>query len=697
LGGLGHTYASLGEYEKAVFYLKKALKISKKLKDLKLEADILSSMGMTYLRQKKYGKAKKNFLQEEKIWRKKGYQISRGAMAEYYLTLKNYKKALSLLRQDLKQGFFVDSLFSRAPYSFEFNLHYGLALRGMGRLFEASENLCWAVEWVEKARFKIKKRVQFFTTGAYGGYIRAYRALVSVLVERILKGENQHHLFAAYGKDLTCAAFYFSEATKARILLEAMAESVKKLETVELPPELRLKEENILGQLAAVENIWEIAPARGKKTLIDIEFKKGALQKEFEDFIAQLRRDYPKYASLNYPQPLPAEQILLKDDEILLEYMLSDDTSYLFKLKKGGVEKIIKIPESKEEIEKMVGEFLVSLADRTDGAVPSESNFPLKKGRFLYDLLLSGAIKGEPRDTKIIIVPDGILGRLPFEALVIYSDKDLRETVFVADKWKITYYQSATVLTLNRLRKPPSITRDFLGIANPIFNKNDPRYTQKPASDLADSNIPKTAFRGLVSIGGDGNKILNYLPLPETEKEIQVIARFFQSPKILLGKYANERWLHRVNPRFYRFIHIATHADLAGKIQGINEPFILLGQVENGPQRNGILTLTKVLNLCFDAELVVLSACATGIGKEIEGEGLLNFARAFHYAGARSILVSLWKIGSKETVEFMELFYEYLIKEQKSKAEALSLTRQQIKQKYPHPFFWSAFVLHGEG
>lgn len=93
--------------------------------------------------------------------------------------------------------------------------------------------------------------------------------------------------------------------------------------------------------------------------------------------------------------------------------------------------------------------------------------------------------------------------------------------------------------------------------------------------------------------------------------------------------------------------------------------------------------------------MVVLSACLTGRGKMMEGEGVGNFARAFHHAGAKSVVVSLWEVSSYETVEYMKTFYGHL-KAGKSRAEALRLARQEIKKNHPHPYYWAAFILHGE-
>jgi CHAT domain-containing protein len=134
---------------------------------------------------------------------------------------------------------------------------------------------------------------------------------------------------------------------------------------------------------------------------------------------------------------------------------------------------------------------------------------------------------------------------------------------------------------------------------------------------------------------------------------------------------------------------------LPGKVQGIKEPFIILGQVENKGNDDGFLTLSEVLGLKLNADMVVLSACSTGKGRLMEGEGVANFARAFQNAGARSVVVSLWEVTSNEAVEFMKTFYGHL-NSGKGRSEALRLSRNEIKAKYPNPFYWAVIILYGE-
>lgn len=589
------------------------------------------------------------------------------------------------------------------PYRIQFHTQNGLALKGKGILKNASYELFKAVSVSEEMRQKVKEKTGFLGAGSR---IRAYRGLTATLSERTIKGEKVDKEFASYGRDLASNAFYFSEFTKARTLLEEMAESAKRYEKAELPPEIRQKEQDILNQLSAIENQWEETYKKGEEGFKALIERKERLRKELDSLISRIRKEHPRYAALNYPRPIPAEELPLKDNEVLLEYAIGDDASYLFKVNEGGVEKVIKIPNGKEEIERLVNEFVFPLQNGY-----TEERFSSSLGQALYRLLLEEALKDLSHENNVIIVPDGILGLLPFEALAITHGKDLKDTVFVGDKWQISYYQSATVMALNRTLKPSGAKKAFLGLGNPIYSAKDERYIAykqgKPRPVLLAQNTDRYAYRVLATQKGWGRGIeksngmdeVVYSTLPETEDEVKAIAKLFgvrpEPPDVLLNVFANETNLRKAPLTQYRRLHFATHADLPGKVQGINEPFLLLGQVDNQGEDDGFLTLTEVLGLSLDADMVVLSACVTGRGKAMEGEGVVNFARAFHYAGSRSVVVSLWEVASEATMVYMKLFYQH-IKDGKNRGEALSLAKKEMKAKYPNPFYWAPFILHGE-
>jgi hypothetical protein len=340
------------------------------------------------------------------------------------------------------------------------------------------------------------------------------------------------------------------------------------------------------------------------------------------------------------------------------------------------------------------------------------ATFSPRQGHHLYTLLLAEALQEVRPGTPLIIVPDGILGVLPFEALVRTPGRDVQDTRFIGDIWHLSYAQSATVWAFLRTLAPSAASHTLFALGNPIYDSHDPRYVAYqqglPLPVLPAQALSAYGYRGRAIPRGGGNTTrgddpedtLSYPPLPETESEVKAIAQFFgtapRPPDILLHVVANETQLRQAPLTRYRYLHFATHADLPGRLQGINEPFLLLGQVENTEADDGLLALSEVLDLRLDAELVVLSACVTGRGEATEGEGVVNFARAFHQAGARSVVVSLWEVASEAAEDFMRRFYGHL-RIGKPNAEALALARKEIKALYPNPFFWAAFILHGEG
>ena len=123
---------------------------------------------------------------------------------------------------------------------------------------------------------------------------------------------------------------------------------------------------------------------------------------------------------------------------------------------------------------------------------------------------------------------------------------------------------------------------------------------------------------------------------------------------------------------------------------------LVLSQVEIKSKDDGFLTFSEVMNFKLDADVVTLAACMTGVGRVMQGEGVLNFARAFQQAGARSVMVALWNIPVEESLKFYQTFYQAL-KAGKPKLEALKEARQAVRGKEPHQYFWAGLILHGEG
>ena len=683
----------MGDYEQALPLYQRTLKIIEKSlgPDHPHAVVAVNNLGALYLARKDYQTAEAYFRRGR----------STGGLVELDLARGQPGKALKLLQE--KTPTWRDVPTKQVQYYTQ----RGLALAGEGRLGEAVLDLRQAVEGVEDLRRRAPgERTGFFQAGIYGGYVRPYRGLVSVLGEMSLKQEALPPALREYGPGAGEAAFYFAESTKGRALLEAMAQGARQQTRTEIPAELRQREDSLLNRLAALSAQREKALKGGEAAIKEVEDKKASLTVELKTLMLDLRQHYPVYAALHYPQPLTAADLPLKENEVLLEFALGDAESFVFVVRKGGVKHLVKIPQGREELETKVKAYMEPLVNQ------EPDRFSLGQAQELYALLLAQALGEVKENDRVIIVPDGILGLLPFEALVVQAGKGLQDSVFVGDRYTLSYYQSAAILALKRRLQEHRTRRPLFALGNPVFSAQDARWApgplpgQPPATGVRGAK--PAAFRALAASqdwgkttrDGKTGEELVYPALPETEDEVLAIARLFavepRPPDVLLDLKANEASLRQSPLQEYRYLHFATHADLPGRVQGIREPFLLLGQVGNEGQDNGFLTLSKVLGLKLRAEMVVLSACVTGRGTVMEGEGVANFARAFQHAGAQSVLVSLWEVASLEAVEFMTEFYSHL-KEGKSRSEALKLARRAIKAKYPQPFFWAVFILHGEG
>jgi tetratricopeptide (TPR) repeat protein len=736
---LAGFYEEIGGYDKALTLYKQVMQIVKK--ELGPEhpktATTLSNIAKIYFDMGAYDQARTFFHQSLQIMKKvlgPEHPLTILGLENLGCTclyLKDFKQAETLFRQgksksglvelDLAMGRPEEALRrmdEKAPwnsvptYQVQFNTQKGLALAGVGRLPEAAISLCKAVQGTETLRQKVTtgERVSFLGAGGYGRNIRPYRGLVAVLAQMALTGADLPPELRPFGPEPRAAAFYFAESAKARSMLESLAQAGRQTSRGELPEDdLRQREQNLLNQIAANEGYWEKALQGGKEALREALDKREMLSAKLQTLIKEIRKSDSRYAALHYPQPLPAWDLPLHDKEVLLEYALGEKASFVFVVRKGGIQNLIPINLSREALEEKIQDFMEPLLnDRMGG-------FSVKKGKELFDLLLAKPLMNVKEGEKIIMVPDGKLGLLPFEALVMQAGGSFADSIFMGDRHTLTYRQSATVLALQRTLPEQTPSRPLFALGNPVYNEKDKRYQawkqEKPAPQLLPDDkedVEHFAYKALASqkrwgkITEDDREKENptYKLLLDSEVEVREVAKIWdvrpQAPDVLLGVSANETQLRQSPLHEYRYLLFATHAEVGGKVQGKKEPFILLGQVENKGKDDGFLTLSKVLDLKLQAQMVVLSACVTGTGDVMEGEGVVNFARAFQYAGARSVMVSLWAVKSKVAVEYMKKFFGYL-KEGRGRAEALRLARQDIKTDYSNPFAWAVFILHGEG
>jgi CHAT domain-containing protein/tetratricopeptide (TPR) repeat protein len=704
LGNLATLYTQLGDYDQALPLARRAAEIREKALGPENRWTMVSlrNLGFLYLARKDYRQAESTFS------RAPGMQGDMG-MVELYLATGKYESALNILTSRLSPRP------STSPqYRAQYYTEKGLALEGLGNRTEAAAAFLEAIKNIEWLRARASgERTSFFESGLFGGYFRAYRGLARVLAEMALKGEPTPSGLLTYGADSASVAFYFAEAVKARSLLEALAAGAARV-APQLPADLAAKEKQLQERLQELE-------ARREESLLyafgvrdtfpgarnigmqpeELYRKRDALQGDIDALVMELRRREPRYAALAYPQPYKAQELPLNPGEVLLEYALGKKESHLFRVEPGGKTQVFRLALGQEALEgrlgAMLSPFRQSLLRRED-----LSRFAVSEAASLYQEILAPALAGVNPSTKLIIVPDGVLGAFPFEALVVQAGAGWDKSALVGDRWPVTYSQSAAILALNRQLAASRAGQPLFALGDCIYSKDSSRYLaykagKEKAGELKHAGSEKAMTMAATDRGWGR---LEFPPLPETRQTVMELAALFQEkpqpPQVLLDLNATETRVRQTPLSQYRYLFFGTHGFLADKLSGVQEPTLVLTQVENKPPDDGFLSFSKVLQLKLDAEVVTLAACMTGVGRVMQGEGVLNFARAFQQAGARSVMVALWNIPVDESLKFYLTFYKNL-KEGKSRTEALKAARQEVRAKEPHPYFWSGLILHGEG
>lgn len=689
---LAMIYQQQGDLDKARPLIEKAIKIKEKALGSTHPETAKSQriLGIVQQGSKDYAQAEASF--------HKGQSGSQGVggMVEVYLSTGRYVQALETLET------LPPRARSRPQFLAQYYTQRGQALQGLGRRGEAAHAYLEAVNTIEELRARTPgERASFFQAGMVKGYYQSYLALIGLLAEMAPKGEPLPAAFRPYGQDAGAAAFYFAESIKARALLEAMATKARSGLSKEIPPDLTTKEQQLQAKWQALLGRWDevYSPHRGmdRDVAVYLEEQKD-LGKKQADLVEELRRRAPRYAALYYPKPYTSQELPLKSGEVLLEYVLGDKESYLFRVEPGGRTQIFRLAVTRQDLEKRLGVLLAPF--RNPGLKRGDlQRFSVAEAAALYSQLLAPALSGVSPGQHLIIVPDGVLGAFPLEALVVQQAPDWPKSVLVGDRWPVTYSQSAAILALNRHLGLSRAPKPLFALGDCIYDAGSPRYQAfKAGQGRAGELIQSQGDKALTMSAGSGR--VTFPPLPETRQAVTELARLFgeapKPPQVLLDVEATETELHRVHLNQYRYFFFGTHGFLANNLGGIKEPVLVLTQVDNKAPDNGMLTFNKVMQFQLDADLVSLAACMTGVGQVMQGEGVVNFARAFEQAGARSVMVTLWNIPVEESLKFYTVFYKSL-KEGKSKLQALQMARQQVRSHEPHPYFWAGIILHGEG
>ncbi|HKN84976.1 MAG TPA: CHAT domain-containing protein, partial [Pyrinomonadaceae bacterium] len=465
-----------------------------------------------------------------------------------------------------------------------------------------------------------------------------------------------------------------------------------------------------------------------KPAELDAELEK--LQTEYEEIENQIRTASPRYATLTANKPLSlaeVQQNVLDDHTALVEYSLQPDESYLFVATKDAVN-LFKLP-GRAAVEKLAMDLRAQLipsklqrrlvgidvaeANRGLGiaaAAPEDVAPFVSASNALYKVVLEPAA-GMITDKRLLIVADGALNYIPFEVLLKSPDSgDFSSLGYLVKSNEIIYAPSASVVSAIKQQRTKAAGRAMLIIADPVFNSSDARAHKTGATPASDAEVRGLGIQSaLADVTGStapttANSTMEGLPLVRlqgTRTEAEQISRLAKTSgaqaDVWLDLDANEDNLDTRDVTKYRIIHVATH----GLLNAERPQFtgVVLSLVGN-KTHDGFVRTDEVFNLRLGSPLVMLSACETGLGKETRGEGVMGLTRAFMYAGAPTVGVSLWSVADKSTADLMTDFYKRLLATGDNTTSSGALRAAQLAmisgKKYSAPFYWAPFVLVGD-
>jgi tetratricopeptide (TPR) repeat protein len=733
LGDLGRLHYTEGRYESALNNYNEALRLVA-AGDKLVRAELLTYVGMVYSAQGRHQEAIDNFYSKAlELQRSGSDRIGEGHtlknMGIAYSSLGDYEKALGRFKD--ASAIWYDVMYRTAEADTQYEIARVKSKIGTTKsLLEASDEINLALPTLEALRSKISN--QTLRTSFFASVQKYYELYINILMRLYEQTKDKKYEALALG---------YSERARARSLLDTLIEANAKIREG-VAPELLEQEAALQQRLSLMAQRQMLGNQHTPSQVAAAAQSITSLLQQYRELEAQIREKSPHYASLVYPQPATLADIqtrILDKDQMLLEYALGEERSYLWAVTPMSIESYV-LPR-RAEIE-AAAEHVRELLTARNQTIKGETDFRAmarvkradeEYGRVAAALsqMLLGKVEALPRVARLLIVGDGKLQLLPFAALPL-PDKienplagDRSRTVRQGKPFPLLFSHEIetqpSVSLLVELRRRESIAVGVVPpkliavIADPIFNEGDERFDEinaalarrgdketlrvanpiKPAYGGANGKTRETLNRaGLVNSRGDIAR------LPFTRREADAILALVPSGDGMkaIDFDANKDLVTSGKLRQYRIIHFATHSLLDEEHPELSGILLSLLDEQRKP-REGFLQMHEVYNLRLSAEMVVLSTCETGIGKMVRGEGLAALSRGFMYAGAKRVVASLWEVNDYSTAELMTIFYRNLLAggEQRP-AAALRAAQIEIWQKDPEqsPYFWAAFIVQGD-
>ena len=710
---VGRVYQTLGDSDRALEDYAQSMRLSQEVGERQIEAHALRGIGTIYELQGQREKALARYAEALKLYERIGDRrwqartlnsigYVHDAAGDKRRALGYYGRALSLSRAVEDRREEVSTLYNMAR-----------AERDMGDLDEAISSISAAVGLAESLRLKVAG--EQLRTSYFASVQQHYELYIDLLMQAHERRPDRG--FAA-------AAFQASERARARSLLERLAQ--QKLESGPDTSQGLLGRERALWRRLDFRLESQTKLLNGPHT--ESEAAEGAaevraLTAAYQEVLDRIKQESPLYASMTQTHLLRAEDIraLVPEDTILLEYALGTERSYVWAVTPGAIDGYELPPRASveglaEEVydlltarERPAGEQAAQYRRRVEDA---DANYWPRAAELSRMLL--GPVASRLAGKRLLIVCDGALHRIPFDALpepdpargdgarlLAEASPPATAPPLVVGHEVVTAPSASVLSALQDGRPAPAAAPRLIAVlADPVFDSQDPRTDAPGDPPTAEPPAEEADLHQALRDAGDGGGESPLSRLTSSLQEAEAIAGLTPSAEhaVFTGFDANLERVTGGSLGNFRIIHFATHGifnDVRPELSGL----ILSRVDERGGRRDGFLRTDDIYNLRLNADLVVLSACRTGLGRNVNGEGILGITRGFMYAGSRSIVASLWKVNDEATAELMGHFYQGMFRKGLPPSAALRAAKEQIwkQERWRPPYFWAAFVMQGEG
>lgn len=676
LDHIGKVYLSINDFSQALHYFQRALELYQATGDKTGEAATLNEIGSTF-----------SLLDDKR--RARAY----------------YNKALSLSRTVKDQEGEASTLYNIAQLE-----------RDLGNLAAARSQIESALRIIESLRRKVSS--QDLRSSYFASVHKHHELYIDILMQL-------HQQRPAEGFD--ALALRASEQARARSLLEMLTEARADISRG-VDPAL-LERQRVLQQALDNQAAKRMTLLGDKQTveLAGVTEELDKITTEYGEITDRIKASSPHYVALTQAEPLSLTEIqqqVLGEKDLLLEYKLGEERSYLWAVTRGGISSYQLPRRSDIERPALVLYNLLTARHPVPGETPEQRRSRIAEADAQYwqqatafSQMVLGPVAEQLETKRLIIVADGVLQYIPFQALTspetagkhhqglsqIDSAARSDEPIPLVFEHEIVNQPSASALAVlqREMRQRAPAPKAVAVLADPVFERDDPRVRPAIEGDrhAATGQSQTTEMdQALRDVGMDRNQ--GSIPrLLASRAEAEAIQKSTPREEIFeaLGFQANRTMAMGPELRQYRIIHFATHGLLNSEHPELSGIVLSLVDQQGQPQ-DGFLRLQDIYNLNLPADLVVLSACNTGLGKSVKGEGLIGLTRGFMYAGAASVMASLWKVDDEATAELMKHFYQVMLKDGRPPVAALREAQLFMwrQKRWKSPYYWAGFVLQGE-